>query len=95
MKERSGVAVSDSSDNPIQISKGDPEALTYWRHEIMARLSVITLGSSMLREALGETLSERQIVLLATIEHSSDDLSELIKGLLDLPAAHQKAPPAA
>jgi signal transduction histidine kinase len=95
MKERSGIRVSDNNDNPIQISKGEAEALTYWRHEIMARLSVISLGSSMLRETLGETLSERQIVLLATIEHSTDDLSRLIKGLLDFPVTRQREMPAA
>ena len=94
MKERSGVAVSHNSDKPIQISKGEAESLTYWRHEIMARLTVITLGSSMLRETLGETLSERQLVLLATIEHSTDDLSELIKELLDFRTARESATPA-
>jgi hypothetical protein len=84
--------VVDSNDEKfLPAGKGDREVLNYWRHEIMARLSVITLGSSMLREALGEALSEKQLVLLATIEHSTGDLSQLIKGLLDLPAARQKA----
>ena len=89
-----GGAIVDGNDKPLPTDKGEAEALTYWRHEILARLSVIALGSSMLRETLGETLSERQLVLLATIEHSTDDLSKLIKELLDFPAARQSATPA-
>ena len=94
MKMKSGAIVDGNNDKPLPTDKGEAESLTYWRHEIMARLTVITLGSSMLRETLGETLSERQLVLLATIEHSTDDLSELIKELLDFRTARESATPA-
>ena len=78
----------------LQTGKGEAESLTYWRHAIVNRLCVITLGSSMLRETLGETLSGRQLQLLGEIEHSADDLSALIKGLPDFPAGRQSATPA-
>jgi len=69
-----------------------PELLTNVFHEMLNRLSVITLTSSMLSTSLEKTLSQDQLEQLGRILHSVDDLCELIHGLVNLTATDEETP---